>query len=195
MPVPASSILPTLDELKTHVNITSTTHDDELQDMLDAAAEVVAHYVGPLDSETVTEIHYDSRRMVSLLLRNHPVLSVTSITDGNGVVLDADTYTVDTGTGIVRFTGYTSTPYFLWWGDRGDLTVGYEKGRSTLPAAVRLAVLIVAARLWETQRGTAPSALPVTDEAGFPTDPGSLPLLPPRARELLAPYLLGPVIA
>jgi hypothetical protein len=53
-------------------------------------------------------------------------------------------YELDPDTGLVRVAG----------GDRfcGTYTVTYTAGRPTLPAAIRLAVLVIAEHLWETQR-------------------------------------------
>jgi hypothetical protein len=42
--------LPTLTDLRAQTNITSTADDDELQDHLDAAVDVVTGIVGPIDS-------------------------------------------------------------------------------------------------------------------------------------------------
>lgn len=197
MPIPASSVAPTLDELKAHLNITSATHDDELLSILDAAVEVVEGYVGPLDGQTVTERYYNRNPALPLLLRQYPVQAVTSISDVDGNVFEADSYTVDLDTGrvwLARWGGGLRSWSFWGPGVGLDVTVTYTTGRTSLPASIRLAILIVAARLWETQRGNAPSALPVSDDPSG-LDPGGLPLLPPRAQELLRQYLRGPVVA
>lgn len=167
---------PTLADLKSHLNITDPSQDSELLTMLDAAVDVVEGYVGELDSASVTETHYGGGTV--LVLRRPPVLSVTSVTM-NGAATTA--YVLDGAAGLLR--GQFS----------GDTVVTYTTGRAVVPPAVRLAVLVVAGRLWETQRGNAPSALPFSDDAGA-VDPGGLPLLPPRARELLSGYVYGPTV-
>ena len=190
MPIPSGSVLPLLDELKTHVNITSDTHDDELQDLLDAAVGVVEGYVGPLDSRTVVETHRTLNTASPLVLRQAPAIDVTSVTAGDGTLYALTDYDLDTEAGLLHLAYEGS--YGRWY---GQATVTYSAGRTDLPAAIRTAILIVASRLWETQRGNAPSALPISDNEGFNADPAGLPLLPPRARELLRPYLLGPSVA
>jgi hypothetical protein len=185
VPIPAGSILPTLADLKAHLNITSTTHDVELQTMLEAAAEVVVGYVGPLDGTQVTETHYEVRRGLPLVLRRYPVLSVASVTDSHGKTYAASEHTTDGASGLLRLNNGT-------WA--GDITVTYTAGRAVLPAAVGLAVLVITAHLWETQRGNTPSALPTNpDEATF--DPGRGFAVPNRALELLRPYLTGVTVA
>jgi hypothetical protein len=62
--------------------------------------------------------------------------------------------------------------------------------------AIREAILIIAAHLWETQRGTSPSALSLQGaDIGDAVSPGLGYAIPNRARELLEPYALGPVVA
>jgi hypothetical protein len=58
-------------------------------------------------------------------------------------------YELDADTGLVRTGVGRLVPY-------GTYTVTYTSGRADLPAAIRLAVLIIAEHLWETQRGAAP---------------------------------------
>jgi hypothetical protein len=68
--------------------------------------------------------------------------------------------------------------------------VDYTTGYVPTPAAIRLAVLIVAAHLWETQRGTA--ALPQPGFDQVPTMAGGAGFaFPNRAKELLADYVRG----
>jgi hypothetical protein len=182
--------LPTLTDLRAHSNKVSTADDEELQEVLDAAVEVVAGIVGPIDSPTaVTETHYNVCSDV-LILKRMPVGSLLSVSLRYGpmtTVLTPGTYELDTATGLVRavcgagfYGAYTAGFY-------GTYTVTYTSGRDDLPAAIRLACLIIADHLWETQRGAAPVGPLGTDDT-FAT-PGSGYAIPNRARELLAPYV------
>jgi uncharacterized phiE125 gp8 family phage protein len=168
-----------LDDLKAHLNITSGTNDDELLDMLDAATGVVEGLVGPITSGTVTETHYRVRSD-ALVLQQMPVGSLSSISYRVGNVetgLLVGDFLLDPATGIVRSAyGY----HFC-----GDYTVTYTVGES-LPAAVRQALLIIAAHLWETQRGAAPVGPLAADDGAL--TPGLGYAIPNRARELLVPY-------
>lgn len=191
MPIPAGSILPLLSDLKEHLDIQRSVHDAELQGMLDAAVELVEGYVGPLDGVTTTETHYAVSRSLPLVLRRSPVLSVASVTDSYGNAYSGSDWTLDGPAGLLHLSR-TGGAFGHW---SGDVTVTYTAGRATLPTSVRMAILIVAADLWSTQRGNAPSALPVPDEAGSSTGPNALPAVPPRAYSLMQPYLLGPSVA
>jgi hypothetical protein len=68
--------------------------------------------------------------------------------------------------------------------------VTYTAGYDDLPADVSGAIVLIAAHLWETQRGSAPSALALQDPNGFdPSTPGLGFAIPNRAKELLAAYI------
>ena len=180
------ALLPDLATLKKHLNKSAavSADDDELADILEAAIDVVGNIVGPLTGDPITETHYGTYG-AQLVLRKMPVTELTAISPRAvpGVTttpLDPDDYVLDTETGILRVA---NGGWFV-----GDYTVTYSTGRATVPAAIRLAVMIVAAHLWETQRGTAPTPLqePEFDNAGF--NPGQGYAIPNRAVELLAPY-------
>lgn len=173
--------LPTVADLKKHINIPAdvTADDAELGEVLDAAVELVASMVGPLESGAVTEVHrgVDSRLLV---LRQMPATSLTSVSlryaTGETSALTLSDFDLDTEAGIVRLVsgGWLA----------GTYVVVYDAGRATLPASVRLAVLIVAAHLWETQR------VPGVNRFGSPDEPSVSRgyAIPNRAAELLAPY-------
>jgi hypothetical protein len=182
--------LPTLVDLKTYLNITETADDGELTDMLDAAVNVVENIVGPLSGTPVTETHYGVAGPF-LVLRRVPAASLTAVsvrlyTGMDPVAQDVTAYSVDTDTGVVRLVnGYPL---------RGDVTVTYSAGYDTVPAAVSLATLIVAAQLWETQRGAMPLPANATDDqTSFGV--GFAPAIPDRAKTLLEPFARGPMVA
>jgi hypothetical protein len=86
-----------------------------------------------------------------LVLRRMPVADLLSIGYRSGATtsdLLLTDYELDADTGIVRLA---SGGWFA-----GSYRVTYSVGRPTVPAAVRLAILVIAAHLWETQRGAAP---------------------------------------
>lgn len=184
--------LPTVGDLREHTNQTDTTHDRELTDMLDAAVEVVEGIIGPVASGTVTETHYNVSSSV-LVLRSMPVAALTAVSSRAGAVttpLTLADYELDAGTGIVRRKD--GGAFY------GSYTVTYSTGRAAVPASIRLAILVVASHLWETQ------TMPGMDRMqpgfggadGIPDagSPGRGFAIPNRAQELLAPYRM-PVIA
>lgn len=167
-----------LGAVKDFLNITSATHDDELINMIDRAEAVLAARVGSLSPITVTnEVHIGPG---PLQLRRLPVLSVTAATSDGYPVGDLD---LDGDTGIL-------------WGSFGygrrKVRVTYTAGRAMpLPADLEAALLELAAHLWRSQRGIAPSPLNVQDDDD--TRAGLGYLLPYRVQALLEPYILPQV--
>lgn len=186
------SVLDLMD-LREHLNVTDSSNDGELQDILDAAETAISHYVGGLGETEVVEKHDGGSTL--LILRRPPVLEVTEVTYADGTELDLDDLDVDLDTGIVHWRYSTAGRFTA--GSR-YVTVTYTTGREDLPADLRMAILVLAGHLWETQRGAGPvraaSAFggALTDETPVP---GLGYALPHRVMELLAPYRLGPVIA
>lgn len=167
----------TLEELKKHLNIPAAKTVDhvELELARGSAEEGVEFLVGPVIHATVTETVHPSRSGVAVLAKC-PVVSVTSVLS-NGVSV---THALNAEAGIISG---------LPWA--GDLVVTYTVGRTVLPDSIRLAALIIAAHLWDTQRGPATSPL---QEEETTEVPGLGYAVPNRALELLAPYLLAPAV-
>ena len=180
--------LPNLTDFDAHLS--GGGDDTEKDDTLDAAVDIVEGIVGPLQVAAVTEIHRGISSSL-LVLRQAPVVALSSIASGYGSVFTALTvsdYDLDADAGVVRAVNGGRF--------RGDFQVTYTVGRSDVPVAIREAILIIAAHLWETQRGVAPSALSLQGADVADTfSPGLGYAVPNRARELLAPYALGPVVA
>jgi uncharacterized phiE125 gp8 family phage protein len=182
--------LPNLPDLKTHLNMTGTSNDAELQDILDAAIELVENIVGPLEPGTVTEVHRATSAVSTLVLRRVPVSALTAVSARYGSTvltpLTLADYELDAATGIVRLV---NGGYFA-----GDYVVQYTAGFGTVPASVRLATLIIAAHLWETQRGAAGSPLAQQQAEYDQAAPLGLGFaIPARAQSLLEPYRLTQV--
>lgn len=183
MPIPAGSILPTVDDLKVELNITSTTHDVELQRKLDAAVNHLRSRGLHMDSEAVVGEVHRNVNTDRIVLKREPVLSVEAVTHADGTVYAATDYDLDPASGML-YVAYSGA-YSRWY---GQIVVDYTIGMSTLPEDLVEAVLLIAAGLWETQRGNAPSALPVNED-GFTLDPGGRPLISPKAETLIAPHM------
>lgn len=161
----------TLTDLKAFLNIASTAHDGELQDMLDRAESILARRVGPLGTVTVAdEVHTGPG---PLLLRRYPVVSVSSATSGGAAVTGLD---LDADAGMLH--GSFSTV-------GRSVRVTYVAGRSVLPLDLEAAVLELTAHLWRSQRGTSPTALQGDEEPGA----GGAFLLPYRVQSLIEPHV------
>jgi hypothetical protein len=167
----------TLDEVKAHLNVTSATSNEELILVQQAAQGAVEGIIGPVLWRAVTEDVTSSWRGVAVLSMA-PVVSVTSLTSSGY----AATYTLNTTIGTL--TGVSHT---------GALVATYVAGRATVSDDIRYATLIIAAHLWETQRGNAPT--PGFNEEAFGGTPGVGYAIPNRAQDLLAPHRLAAGIA
>lgn len=165
----------TLAEAKTHLNITVTTYDNELQAVIDSAEAVLTQRVGPLVSTPTT------RRVqggsYSLVLPVTPALTLTSVTPRSGTALTLTDLYLDVRTGLVTYNNLG--PFVAAYYD-----VVYNAGRTTCPSDLLFAVKELVRHMWAPQRGGAARTLP--DGAGLP---GAAHLLPYRVSELIAPHV------
>lgn len=170
-----------LADVKAFLDITSTTHDAEVQAMTDRAEAVLAQHVGPLAATSVVdEVHTGPG---PLALRQQPVVSVTSATNSGVAVTDLD---LDPTTGLL-YGSFTSAPR--------KVKVTYVAGRSTLPLDLEQAVLELVKHLWQSQRGNAPSAMMLQSPDERTLQGVSSYLLPYRVQTLIEPHLLAPGMA
>lgn len=176
----------TLPEVKTHLNLTSTRHDDELTEFIGRAEAAVSQRVGPLESTEVTE-RVDGRG-TSLVLSQAPALSLTSVAPAGGEPLDTSGLRLDRAAGTVEHDGGGG------WFPAARYDVTYTAGRATVPADLRLATLELLRHLWATQRGNAPTSAGALPNAGetevlSPAETGAAFSYPWRVEQLLAPHL------
>jgi hypothetical protein len=134
-----------LPEFLDHLNMTAedATDVDELELTLEAATDLVESHVGPMVAREVTQVASTSPDG-TIVLRSWPVSSVTTITDPDGGEVDVET--------VEQYAGVLSVPYPGVAFGAGRHTVVYEAGWVEVPAALKLATMIVARHLWETQR-------------------------------------------
>jgi hypothetical protein len=174
----ASPALLSLADAKAHLNITTTTHDDELREYLEAATEIVENYVGPIVRRTHTARVHGGRRCVIPLPHTQvtAVTAVTAVWDGSSPINLAD-LSIDGPAGVVSFKNRQGFPY-------GETDWTYTVGRSSVKANWTLAAKIIVKHNWETQLGNLPSIqggdlVDMTAGTGY--------LVPFRAMSLLQP--------
>lgn len=165
----------TLAQAKSHLNISGTTYDTELQGVIDAAEAVIAQRCGPLTPTTVT------RRVeggYGLTLPVLPALTLTSVTPADGTALTLGDLYLDTASGVVAYNGGSGfyTRYY---------TVVYTAGRDSVPADLLFAVKELVRHLWETRRG--PTRRPGSEPSE--SVPGAAYALPRRVEQMLTPHL------
>lgn len=174
-----------LAELRAHTNFrgTETVDNDELLSKLDAATRHVEGKCGAMVPRTVTST---VRGANPLLLPQWPVLSVATVT-GHTSLVDAGAAlaVLDlVGQSLYLDSAVVDSYYY-----RPRYVVTYVAGRDPVPEDLREAVLVMAAHLWETQRGPVAAATPFS---GGGASTGSAPAgfaVPNRAAELMEPYM------
>ena len=131
-----------------NMGATETRDDDELRGFIGASTRAVERALGRIVARrSFTDRFTVSGSAAELLLRNVPVLSLTSVISADGsTTWSTGGLQVDGATGLVAVT---SGPAFT-----GVLDVTYQAGEVVIPDNYRLASLIILQHLWETQRGT-----------------------------------------
>lgn len=178
----------TLAEAKAQLNITTATHDTELQAYIDGLTRVIERHVGPVETRTVTETVHG--RSTTLCLTQIPVVSLTSLTPvlTGGRELAIDDLAVDNELGVIR--RLDGSPFA-----GGPWTAVYTAGRGTVPANVNLAARMLLQHLWSTQRGPGRPGMGGDDYLVTEPVPGYGYAIPNRVLELLEPDKLPPGVA
>lgn len=163
-----------------NINLTDTTHDEELRIYIEGAtrtAENQRDEVLVKRSFVYEKYCYGS---TSAVLPRVPVASLTSITslDGGGTY-NVNDYHVNGTTGRVDSLGGGSF--------NGLLAFTYVAGYTIVPGAFVLAVRMIVQHLWETQRGPmgASRFAGGLDDAALMRFRSMNIFVPPRAQELL----------
>lgn len=178
----------TLDEAKAQLDITTTTHDVELQAYIDSLTSVIEGIVGPVENRSVTEDIEGCGRTLALL--HTPVVSLTSLTPvlATGLPVDVAGLHVDGKTGIIRRTD--GTPFA-----GGPWTAVYTAGRGIVDPTINLASRILLQHLWRTQYGASRVSAGVGGGDDFAVTepiPGYGYAVPNRVLQLLEPFRVPP---
>lgn len=121
--------------MKAYLGITDTSEDPLIDDWILAAQAQIERYCNrAFDSATYTQ-YYDGNNKRSIVLRNTPVTSVTSISYMTAVdtytAFDATTYTVNADSGVVQLASTWSNA--LWLAGIESPT-GFQKGNKAIKA-------------------------------------------------------------
>jgi len=181
-----TSVLP-LQDAKDQLNIpqSNTASDAEIQSWIATIESALRRYTGgPVVNRSITERAEMLSGQTVILVRQRPLVSVTSIASASGGAIDiSGGLDIDVNAGTVRrklglpFFGpfYTFLP---------QVTITYVAGWGTaVPAAFGSAARIILAHLWESQRG--PASLPGLGGGDTVTMPGFGFAIPNMAAELL----------
>ena len=146
-----------LAEVKLHLNITVATYDAELQTFIDACEDATAEKCGPLTSVATTERVKGGG--TGLVIRETPVVSLTSVTPVGGSAYGLTLLNVDKSAGVVEWL--SGARFSTGWYD-----VVYQAGRATVSNDLKLAIKDLIRDNWaDSQRG--PSRRPGTQSDGL----------------------------
>jgi hypothetical protein len=180
-----TAVLP-LQDAKDQLNIpqSSTASDTELQSFIATIESSLKRYTGgPIVNRTVTERAEMMSNQTVILVRQRPLVSVTSITSASGGAIDISAgLDLDVNAGTIRrklglpFYG----PFFSWL---PQVSVTYVAGWGTsVPAAFSSFARIVVQHLWDSQHG--PAGRPSMGGQEMTTVPGFGFAIPNMAAEL-----------
>jgi hypothetical protein len=188
-----TAVLP-LQDAKDQLNIPQsvTTSDAELQSWIATIeSSLKAMTGGPIVNKTITAERAEMMdNQTVIVVRQRPLVSVTSITGAGGAAIDISAgLDLDVNAGTIRrrlglpFYG----PFFTWL---PQVNVTYVAGWGTsVPAAFNSAARIILAHWWDTQHG--PSVRPSMGGMDMVQPPGFGFAIPNRAAELLNGHLNG----
>jgi hypothetical protein len=176
-----------LQDAKDHLNISTSTNDEELRRFLWVATDLCEQYAGRiLGRRTFTETYDGGTSKIRLL--SPLATSITSVVE-NGTTLTSDQYRLEPITGLfLERIGSNGIQSFgaLWSGVTNSITVTYVSGFAIVPPSVQQAVLEALRHLWQTQRGVATVSALVS--SGDDYNPGMGYSLPRRVMQLLDPF-------
>lgn len=181
-----TAVLP-LQDAKDALNIpaTRTDADAEMQSYIAAIeASLERATGGPLVNRTVTERAELLAGQTVIMVRQRPLVSVTSVTSASGGAIDISAgLDLDVNAGTIRRK--LALPFYgPFFSGLPQVTVAYVAGWGTsVPAAFNSFARITLQHLWTSQHG--PSARPSMGGADMVTIPGFGFAVPNMAAELL----------
>lgn len=153
-----SQQIPTAD-LRAHCRITGTDEDALLVGFLAGAVDLAEHYTQRAIGVQTLELALDEFPDGAIAIERGPVVSITSVKyineAGTEQTLSTSLYTLDD----YSQTSWVIPAYDTEWPDTRDVAnavkVRYQAG--SLPAAVKSALLLTTAHLWENRESTSPT--------------------------------------
>ena len=183
---PATAPVVSLAEAKAHLNITSTTSDEDLRRMIEVITRVGEQYTGRVFGRR-TVVDRLSGGFSQLALSSVPVIEVSEVKE-NGATISAGGWVLSSGTGgvLTRLNGNLFAP---WHPGAYNIEVTYTAGYNNQPAPDRQGCLEFLRHLWTTQRGSIAMMPREADE----WNPSQAFSIPRRVQELWDLNVMGEV--
>jgi len=186
----APAYLVSLEDMKAHLNMTSTKDDEELRSHIESATGVIEDAVGEvIVRRTVVEDRDIPYGRMAATVTSTPVISLTSAARVDGSL------TWDVDDLAVSPEGVVSVQRGGWLGGRVRFT--YVAGYDQVPARLTMAAKELVRSTWESQRGKNAAAVPrAVNNVNNPdldrmVNIGGR-LLPPHVADLIGPR--GPLV-
>lgn len=146
------------EDLESYLRLPANTIDETLAEIaLDSACQAIRDECDQNLEDTEAVIYLSGDGSSSLIIPNHPVISVASIYESADTVserlVDADDYIIDPDT-----TNTLLLKKNYWQKGRKNLRVTFTYGYTQVPSTVRLIALQVAGRIYEGGPYTADNA-------------------------------------
>lgn len=188
----------TVDEAKAYIGQFANDDDDDLLTELITAAQGVienqTHRV--FEAAANTTRYYDAECDVFdrtlWLPRGHELASINTVTNGDGVVINASYYVTEprNTTPIYGITLKRNSPVYWTWNDTSENAIavsGKFAYSATPPADIALACKRLVKWMYKQRDHEAADDVPQMSPSGMVMLPGKLPK---DVAELLAPYVL-----
>ena len=137
-------------KVKSYLGITDTSSDSLFDSLCAGISKFITDYVDRNIERGTTTEYFDGRDTV--VLKNYPILSVTSIKHNVGTQAEPQWYTIDP----INYVVYKSEGKIAIGGGvvRGyqNLEVVYEAGYSTVPEDVEMVATQLVAKMFETRK-------------------------------------------
>ena len=130
----------TKEQFKTYFNITASTWDNLIDEILKALEQYINNYCGRnfTYDDYVDTINVPYRETLDVI--NKPIDSVTKI-EMDGVEIESEYYYVDSYGMIVTDNGYF----------KGKVVITYKGGYSTIPEDITMTIRHVAFKIWDAK--------------------------------------------
>ncbi len=184
----------TLTEFKAYANITSTdaTDDAVIEDIIEGASRLIDTYTGRTFYARTDTHYYNTPNSFELLIEDDDLLTITTLTNGDGTVISSNNYKLLPLNESPKFMVYLKTSSGIIWtldsnsDPIGAITIlGTWGFSSTAPDDVKQACLIISASEYRKRFGEGTESAATITPAGVVLTPQGMPK---SAAQLLQSY-------
>ncbi len=163
------------EKVKRQLGIKTSQQDVDLDEHVNGAERIMRYLIGPPGVETFTSEPTRAYRSGKIVLKNRPLVAVSSVTSASGGTVSVSSVRIlDRDGGVIEL---------LFGRFFGEYDVTYTAGRATIEANQTLAANIIVQHLWRLKNGGGGAPYPNEQDDIVPLGLGYA--VPRRALELL----------